>query len=209
MQVRFAIDLTSEEYVSQRAWQKASLDQCPRHPEGGCGMHRHGTYERVEPPGTRIARWYCRRSQTTFGLLPDCLASHLSGPLAEVEATVDAASRGSSLESTSETFRPDIELPGAVRWIRRRIRIVRELFTTLIGLMPTAFASCQPTLASLRAALGTDNVLVTLREVAAEYLAHLPVPVGFAHRVAGVYGLRKRSQQRMGPDPPSDPSNGD
>ena len=30
------------------------------------------------PRGTRIARWYCPQSHTTFSLLPDCLAARLA-----------------------------------------------------------------------------------------------------------------------------------
>ncbi len=208
VQVRFAIDLTSEEYVSQQGWKSASLAQCPLHPSGGCGYGRHGTYERVEPPGTQIARWYCRQGQTTISLLPDCLASHLSGSLAEVEAVVDAVAAASSVEAAAGTERPLIDLPGAVRWTRRRVGMVRRFLTTLIGLMPERFASCQPTLASFRAALGTADVLVTLRAIAAADLAQLAVPVGFDHRRHHGQGRRGRRQQRAGPDPPADPGHG-
>ena len=83
MQLRFAIELTSTEYVSEQGWQKASLSHCPVHPEGGCGFCRHGTYRRVEPPGTQIARWDCPLGQQTFSLLPDCFAARLSGTLEE------------------------------------------------------------------------------------------------------------------------------
>jgi len=208
VQVRFAIDLTSEEYVSQQGWKSASLAHCPLHPSGGCGYGRHGTYERVEPPGTRIARWYCRRGQTTISLLPDCLASHLSGSLAEVEAAVNAVEHATSVEAAADAQRPLIDLPGAVRWTWRRVRMVRRFLTTLIGLMPARFASCQPTLASFRAALSTADVLVTLRAIAAADLAQLVVPVGFDHRAQRGHGRRGRGQQRAGPDSPPDPGDG-
>ena len=32
---------------------------------------------RKTPRGTRVARWYCPQSRTTFSLLPDCLAARL------------------------------------------------------------------------------------------------------------------------------------
>ena len=91
VQLRFACELTGDEYVSQGAWQKASLPRCPLHPKGGCGFARHDTYARVTPPGTQIARWYCPTGHRTFSLLPDCLAARLKGTLAEVEAVVRAA----------------------------------------------------------------------------------------------------------------------
>jgi len=208
VQVRFASELTSEQYVSQQGWTKASLDRCPLHPSGGCGYGRHGTYDRAEPPGTRIARWYCRPGKTTISLLPDCLASHLSGSLAKVEAVVNAVEQARSVEAAADALRPMIDLPGAVKWTWRRVRMVRRLLTTLIGLMPEWFATCQPTLASFRAALSTPDVLVTLRAIASADLAHLPVPVGFDHRAQRVSGRRGRGQQRTGPDPPPDPGDG-
>jgi hypothetical protein len=89
VQLRYACALTGAHYVTQQAWEQASLPRCPLHPQGGCGLARHGTYRRVSPPGTRIACWYCRRGHRTFSLLPDCLAARLSGTLSEVEAVVD------------------------------------------------------------------------------------------------------------------------
>jgi hypothetical protein len=140
--------------------------------------------------------------------LPDCLASHVSGSLAAVEAAVEAVEQAPSVESAAEALREDIELPGAVRWTRRRRRGVRGLLTTLIGLLPSLFLSCQPTLASFRAALGAAAVLVTLRKVAASHLATLPTPVGFDHRGRSGDGRRGARQQRRGPDPPPDPGQG-
>jgi len=88
MQLRFSTRLTSEEYVKQEAWQQAYLEHCPLHPNGECSLARHGTYGRVKPHGARVARWYCPESHRTFSLLPDCLASRLSGSLGEIEAVV-------------------------------------------------------------------------------------------------------------------------
>ena len=56
VQLRDPSSLTSEAYVAQRAWQKASLAGCPRHARGGCGFARHGTYPRQTPAGMQIAR---------------------------------------------------------------------------------------------------------------------------------------------------------
>ncbi|MGI9304505.1 MAG: hypothetical protein ACR2RB_17640, partial [Gammaproteobacteria bacterium] len=102
MQLRHKTSLTSEQYVNRKAWCKASLARCPVHRQGGCGFARHGTYERVRPAGTRIARWYCRASHQTFSLLPDCLAARCSGSLAEVEAAVDVAERAGTLAAAAD-----------------------------------------------------------------------------------------------------------
>ncbi len=113
MQVRLATGLTSEEYVKQEAWRSARLERCPFHPEGGCGLARHGTYARVSPAGCLIARYPPAR--TTISLLPDFLCSRLTGTLAEVEAVVAVADAAPTQEAASEALRPDIELPGALR----------------------------------------------------------------------------------------------
>ncbi|MGH8532263.1 MAG: hypothetical protein ACREV1_05885 [Gammaproteobacteria bacterium] len=94
MQLRFKTRLTSEEYVSRQAWRDASLPHCPLHPRGGCSLARHGTYERVNPPGTRVSRWYCPHGHRTFSLLPDCLAARFPGSLCAIEQVVAQVSRG-------------------------------------------------------------------------------------------------------------------
>ena len=134
MQLRDPSSLTSEAYVAQRAWQDASLASCPRHPQGGCGFARHGTYPRQTPAGMRIARYYCPTAHETFSLLPD-------------------------------VFTGDARL-GAVR-----------------------------------AALGTDHALVTLRARAVWHLAALPRPLGFGPHVSARSQPRPRVQHDLGADP--------
>ena len=34
MQLRFATNISVEQYIQQEAWKYAELDQCPLHPEG-------------------------------------------------------------------------------------------------------------------------------------------------------------------------------
>ena len=72
MQLRFKTGLTGKEYVNAKAWRLASLPHCPEHgPDSNCDFHRNGTYARKTPPGTRIARWYCRDAHRTWSVLPD------------------------------------------------------------------------------------------------------------------------------------------
>ena len=124
MQLRFETNFTSNEYVNHQAWKDATLACCPLHPGGGCSFARHGTYERVNPPGARIPRWYCPEGRRTFSLLADCFAARLTGSLQEVEAVVVAVEQASSQEAAADALRPDIELPGALRWARRRLKAV-------------------------------------------------------------------------------------
>ena len=202
VQLRFKTSLTSEEYVNRKAWRNATLSGCPLHPNGRCSLARHGTYARVEPPGTRISRWYCPQAHRTFSLIPDCLAARLSGSLRGVEAVVVEVEQAKSLEAAADRLRPDIELPGAIRWTRRRVKHIHASLTVLRGLLPELFAGCQPTLSAFCQRLRVDVVLPTLREIAALHLGSLPPPLGFSP--PGVLGgERKRGDQhRMGPDPP-------
>ena len=203
MQVRLETGLTSEEYVSQKAWRSARLERCPFHPEGGCGFASHGKYKRVSPPGCLIARWYCALAHTTISLLPDCLCSRLTGTLAEVEAVVAAADAAPTQEAASEALRPDIELPGALRWVRRRIRLVHAGLAAVIGHLPGLLARCEPTVPSVRSALGAEVAVVCLRYRAAQHLRHLPPPRGFGPRPAGRRPSPTALQQATGPDPPA------
>ena len=202
MQVRYASGLTSEAYVKQEAWRFARLERCPFHPEGGCGFASHGTYARVDPPGCLIARCYCPTEHTTISLLPDCLCSRLTGSLAEVEAVVAAADTAPTQEAASEALRPNVELPGALRWLRRRTRLVHAGLSAVIGLLPGLLAGCKPTVTSVRSALGAEMVLVRLRAEAATHLAALPPPLGFGPRPARRTPSPTASQQEPGPDPP-------
>lgn len=203
MQLRFKSSLTGEEYVNQKAWRHASLSCCPLHPKGGCGFARHGSYERLSPPGTHIARWYCPTGHCTFSLLPDCLSARLPGTLAEVEAVVTTVEQAHSLEAACDELRIDIDLPGALRWVRRRVQGVHGALHTLKGLMPEYFEGCEITLAVFAGRLGVDGLLPVLREIAAAYLPHLPTPLGLLPSPPRSGEQKKTAQHTMGPDPPA------
>jgi hypothetical protein len=202
VQLRYATGHTSEDYVSQQAWREASLPRCPLHPRGGCGFARHGTYARLTPPGTRVARWYCPQGHQTFSLLPDCLAARLPGTLAEVEAVVLACERAPSREAAADRLRRDIELPGALRWVRRRLQRVHAALTVLCTLRPDLFAGCPATIAGFRALLGVVPVLPSLRAPATAHIAAIPAPLGFRPRLLAAGAPRHARQQQAGPDPP-------
>ena len=203
MQLRFDTGHTSEEYVSRRAWQDASLPRCPNHRYGGCSFARHGTYERKTPAGTRVARWYCPESHMTFSLLPDCLAARLPGSLNELEAVVAVAERASSLEAAANEVRRDhIGLPGAMRWLRRRMQLVQRCLVLVLGLVPEDLAGCTPHIVSLRIRLQHDAVLMALRGLVDAQLSALPSPLGFSPHGIDRGDLSSARQQRVGPDPP-------
>ena len=207
VQLRYETGLTGEEYVKTEAWRAATLKRCPNHPHGGCSVASHGTYERKTPPGARVPRWYCRESHTTISLLPDCLAARLPGTLDEVEAVVVAAEEAQSLEAAAnELRRPEddgaVELPGAMRWVRRRVHLVHNALVRVIGLIPDRLAGCAATMVAVRARLGSDSALMKLRALVAAQLRVLPAPLGFQPYGIGVPGRKPAFQHSMGPDPP-------
>lgn len=153
-----------------------------------------------------MARWYCPEGHRTFSLLPDCLAARLSGTLAEVEAVVRAAEQAPSLEGLCTHRRLDIELPGALRWVRRRVQDVHSALHRIKGVLGEPFANVAPTLTAFADHLEVTPVLVALRGIAAHVLEQLPKPLGFAPRRRRGRGAAPRVQHRAGPDPPGCPA---
>ena len=200
MQLRDPSSLTSEAYVAQRGWQDATLARCPRHPAGGCGFARHGPYLRTTPVGLHITRYYCPTAHETFSLLPDCLASRFPGDLDALERVVAHVDAARSIEAAADLLRPDSVLPSAVRWVRRRLTLVRATLLAVVTLLPDLFGG-RAQLAAVRAALDTDHALVLLRARAAVLLPTLPRPLGFAPHPRPRRAPRPPRQHGMGADP--------
>jgi hypothetical protein len=200
VQLRHETSLTSEAYVAQSAWANASLAACPRHPRGGCGFARHGTYPRTTPAGMRIARYYCPAAHETFSLLPDCLASRFPSDLDDLERVVTHVEAARSVEAAADALRPDIVLPSAVRWVRRRLGLVRAAVVLMATLLPDLVGHVR--LTSVRTTWATDRALVAVRQRAALHLPAWPRPLGFGpHRMAGD-GAARPALHEMGPDSP-------
>ena len=202
MQLRFRTNLTSEEYANQRAWQGAMLDGCPLHPEGGCRVRRHGSYERKGPAGLRIARFYCRTGQRTFSLLPDFAAARLSAGLAEVERAVNVAGAAPTLAAAARNLRPELDDErSAVRWLRRRVQAVQSALTTLVTAVPELFGTAAR-LGAVRERLGLQGsgVLARLRAIGEWMLQRLLAPLGFCRRSRAHADDAREPQHKVGPD---------
>ena len=207
MQLRYETGLTGEQYVRAEAWRDATLERCPNHPHGGCSFARHGTYARKTPRGAKIARWYCRESSTTFSLLPDCLAARLPGELDTLEAVVALTEQAPSVAAAANALRPDpAELPGAMRWVERRVRLVHHVLTIVIGLLPEQLARCIAEMGAVRSRLETETALRALRTLADAQLRALPAPLGFRPHRLGTTNCNQAPQHNMGPDPPLVPA---
>ncbi len=158
-------------------------------------MAKHGTYPRKFPEFCLVPRWYCPTERQSISLLPDFFASRMPGTLDEVEQAVNIAQGCGSQEAAAEMLRPDIDLPGALRWLRRRMGYVRQILTILTGLLATG---CAPELHAFRQKYATTRVLVGLREIAEAQLASLPPIVGFGPRPGGRYCRGSAANNRWG-----------
>lgn len=186
MQVIWLSPYADERYVAECAWERAVLDECPFHPEGGCGVEGHGTYSRVHPEGTRVPRFRCPVQGATISLLPAFLAARLPATLDEIESVIDVVERSSSVAAAAEVARPAtdddaITSISAARWVRRRTRPIEAALIALVTMLPD-LVGCAPTLAAIRVRLGVERVLVTLREIATVHLGALAPPLGLCAR---------------------------
>jgi len=185
VQIVFDSGHTSESYVIEEGWRDASIERCPR---CRATIPRHGTYARKVPDGTRIARFYCRPCKMTVSSLPSFLAAGYSETLAVQKGAVASVGAHPTFDAAARAMRPDIELQGARRWLRRRVR--RHQLATLI--VATVLA-VSPEVADPFA----------MRVEMPEVLRHAPTPAGLAHRPLCAWRADDAHQQPMGPDPPS------
>jgi hypothetical protein len=130
------------------------------------------------------------------------LAARLPGTLAEVEAVVSAVEQADSVEAACADVRLEIELPGVLRWARRRVSAILAALNTLKGLMPERFAGCAARLGAFAEHLGVAELLPALRAIAAAYLAFLPSPLGFCPWPGRGGEPARAPQHPVGADPP-------
>jgi hypothetical protein len=127
----------------------------------------------------RIARWYCPQGRITFSLLPDFLAARLPGQLATIERAVKVIAAARSMEAAADALRgPEIGLPGAVRWLRRRVMAMRRSITAVKLVAPDVLERAAP-------GDGTPILPKLRRALPSSILSYLPVPLGFASMAIG------------------------
>lgn len=206
MQFRFPTGLSAEEYVQQEVWKYINISECPIHPGQDCKLTRHGTYERVVPPGTKIPRFLCHTETITCSLLADCFSSRLSGTLIDVETVVfmveeaarvrapqsgdwllngiislcslDIATVADELNVDQRLF----DLASDFKWLKRRVDYVRNILTAMIMLFPGLFKDCTPSITSFRLVLGDAPIFNQLRDIAETKLHEIPEPLGLNPR---------------------------
>ena len=133
-------------------------------PTGDVRCHATAPTRARARAGRRSLGWYCPESHTTFSLLPECLAARFPGELDEVEAVVAHAERAPSLAAAADALRRDaVELPGAMRWVGRRVRLVHHVLRVVIGLLPEPLARCVAEMGAVRTRLHTETALRALR----------------------------------------------
>ena len=88
------------------------------------------------------------------------------GTLDEIERVVDTVDQAKSLEAAADLLRPDcVSLISAVRWTRRRVTLVRTVFTLLAGMFPGIFQGSALTVADFR--LRLDCIVVLAQALSA------------------------------------------
>jgi hypothetical protein len=190
LQIPLRTQSTVEAYIANQEWRDAHLSTCPVHPSGGCSFSRHGSYARTAPQGLRIARWYCPEARQTFSLLPDFLAARLPGLLDTIETCVGAVQSAKSAEAAADLVRgPEVTLPGAIRWLRRRVQAVRTGIAAVANLMPEL---------PVNIGIGQTGFLRALRRsLPMTVLSCVPAPLGFG---AGCQIGNVHNQHEVGPD---------
>ncbi|MCK7496059.1 MAG: hypothetical protein MZW92_37750 [Comamonadaceae bacterium] len=112
--------------------------------------------------------------------------------------------RAASLEAAANTLRTDdVSLATALRWIRRRVHLVRINLIAVVSLLPDLFLGTAPSIHAFRLLLGAESALVALRAITASHLAALSRPLGLRPPQGAGGGRKQRRQQRKGPDPPA------
>jgi hypothetical protein len=195
MQIFYETGLTISQYSEKRAWEQAKLDHCPFHPEGECGLVKHGTYPRKFPQYCLIARWYCPTAHQSISLLPDFFACRFPGTLDEVEETVNTAESCECLEQAASELRPEITLSSALRWLRRRIQHVFDILTTVKGMIGM---DCPPRLTVWRKQYTPKKLLQQLRIRIADHLHAFPPILGLAPRSVSRYFTKPPSNNQWG-----------
>ena len=216
VQLRFATQgITGEDYVTSKPVAACKACALPPAPAGRLRVCRPWHLQRVNPPGTRIRRWYCSLAGVTFSALPDCLCARLSGTVQELErggavgGKVLVARGGRCAKCAARLSCPACcaSLAGGCATFIGRCRAIK-------GLYRKTFAAALPTVTDFARVLGVDggnvhrlgieSVLVHLRQIASQHLAALPAPLGFNPVQTGVrnsagllanteWGLTRRS----------------
>ncbi len=106
--------------------------------QSGAGRRPH--------PGLPLPAGTCPQSHTPCSLLPDCVAARLPGTLPELETAADQVGRAR------------LELPGATRGLRRRVRLGQQVLRPVIGLLPQHLAGCRAELTACRQRLDSKAV---------------------------------------------------
>ena len=93
-------------------------------------------------------------------------------------------------------------MPGALRWVQRRVELVDRFLTAIAKSPPEQLNPYVASVAVLRTRLKTKRALTELRELLAPRLSELPAPLGFPQYRGDSVSPNFAVQHKMGHDPP-------
>ena len=173
---------------------------------GGVRWHATAPTRARSRAGRGIARWYCPESHTTFKPSAGVSGRTASwGARRGRTAWWPHAEQAPSLAAAGDTLRRDaVELPGAMRWVERRVRLVHHVLSIVVGLLPEQLARCTAEMGGgAYRASDRDRAQGAFAPWSPSNSRCCPHRWGFQpHRLSPRNRLRAR-QHKMGPDPPS------
>jgi hypothetical protein len=126
----------------------------------------------------------------------------MGGSLDEAEEVVLLSDTIGVEKAAMELRVGEVELPGVLRWLRRRRLGVHAALLALITALPGQIGTVAE-IEAMRLALSKQRLLVALREIGTAHLQSLPPPLGFGRRVAVRAKRGNRPQHETGTDKPS------
>ena len=127
-----------------------------------------------------VARFDCRECRTTISRLPDFAAARCPGSLQEIEDKLVVLAETRSRWAAARQLCPTHDdMANAIRHLLGVLHAVSAFLHAVVTMRPDLFMGCPAQLVAMRAALGTETLLVDLRREMTAQLQVLPPPVGF------------------------------
>ena len=167
-----------------KEWELVPIPKCQNKDcKKTCELHRHGTYPRKHPKYFVVPRFLCPDCGRTVSCLPSFAASQTPGLLQGIEdRLVSADGAGSWYEAASRNLLVGRSVSNYARSLSMWHKGVYLFLVKVVQLLPDLFLNCPSEIVAMRRHLGTETLLLDLRELMKDHLQILPPPVGLRPR---------------------------